>query len=76
VATFAMVPWYIAALLTAAGPVVYICRHVVLLVLGWRALDKAEANRVPEVMATITGNPVQSTAPGLAGSGGVPPDVP
>lgn len=64
-------PWYVAVMIASAGPLVYICRHTVLLVLGWRALDKVEASRVPEVVAAITGNPVQPPAPGPAGSRGV-----
>jgi hypothetical protein len=65
-------PWRFVVMLASVGPLVYICRQAVLLVLGWRALDKAEASRVPEVMAAITGHPSQPPARERGGLRGAP----
>ena len=44
----------------AASPLIYLCRQVMIGVLGWKALDKtSKDNRVAEVMSAITGVPLQ-----------------
>jgi len=47
------VPWGVAVVGAVAWALVYICRWVVLGLLGWKALDKTTADRVPDVLAAV-----------------------
>jgi hypothetical protein len=54
---FGAVPLPLAVIGAVAGPSIYICRQVMIGVLGWKALDKTRGNRVAELMSAITGHP-------------------
>jgi len=48
-------PWWAYFIAALAGLLVYICRQLVVMKLGSKALDKVEPDRVPEVMNAVTG---------------------
>ena len=49
-------PWWAFLLLALAWPAVYICRAILSFKLGSKALDKVSAERVPEVLDSVTGH--------------------
>lgn len=53
---FAGTPWYAYALLGALGLAAYMCRQYLLYRLGSKAIDRAAAARIPELMATLAGD--------------------
>ena len=68
---FGAVPLPLAVIGAAAGPLIYICRQMMIGILGWKALDRtSEDNRVAEVMSTITGVPLQPAQTARATKGG------
>jgi len=61
---FGAVPLALAVIGAVAGPTVYICRQLMIGILGWKALDKTSKDRVPEVMSAVTGHPFPSPRDG------------
>ncbi len=51
------VPFALAVLAATFGPLIYICRLMVVGVLGWKALDKTTPERVADVMDAIAERP-------------------
>lgn len=49
------VPWWAYLIAISLGPVVYICRSIMVMRLGSKALDKVSPERVPDVMNAVTG---------------------
>jgi hypothetical protein len=48
-------PWWAYLVAVLAGPLVYICRQLVVWRLGSKAIDKADPDRVSEVINAVTG---------------------
>lgn len=50
-----VLPWWACLAIALSCPATYICRLVVMFRLGSKALEKANPEQVPAVMAAITG---------------------
>jgi len=53
------VQWWVFMIVALAGPVAYICRSLLIFLLGLKALAKVEPNQVPAVITAITGHPAK-----------------